>query len=51
MVMKGGAHAVVDLGQRQLHVAANTPFIGMAIWGSVRSKARDFLPEPRQLPG
>lgn len=43
--------AVVDLGTRQLHVASNTPFVGMATWGAVRSQARIYLPEPRAVLG
>jgi hypothetical protein len=43
--------AVVDLGGRQLHIAANTPVLGLAMWGSVRSQARNYLPEPRLVLG
>lgn len=43
--------AVVDLGQRQLIIAANTPMMGWAMWGTVRSRARAFLPEPRAVLG
>ncbi|MGI5220710.1 hypothetical protein [Nocardia sp. CA-290969] len=43
--------AVVDLGQRQLHIATNTPMIGMAVWGGVRDQARTYLPEPRAVFG
>ncbi|WP_328409469.1 hypothetical protein [Nocardia sp. NBC_00403] len=43
--------AVVDLGAGQLHIAANTPFFGMAMWGAVRAQARNYLPEPRLVLG
>ncbi|MFE7796171.1 hypothetical protein [Nocardia sp. NPDC057440] len=43
--------AVVDLGARQLHIAANTPFLGLAMWGSARAQARNYLPEPRLVLG
>ncbi|WP_431964267.1 hypothetical protein [Nocardia sp. bgisy134] len=43
--------AVVDLGNRQLHIAANTPAVGLAMWHSVRSQARAYLPEPRLVLG
>ncbi|WP_459545916.1 hypothetical protein [Nocardia sp. X0981] len=43
--------AVVDLGQRQLHIAANTPMVGAAMWGGVREQARNYLPDPRAVSG
>ncbi|MGV9820366.1 hypothetical protein [Nocardia xishanensis] len=43
--------AVVDLGNRQLHIASNTPAIGLAMWHAVRSQARSYLPEPRLVLG
>ncbi|MEV6391745.1 hypothetical protein [Nocardia xishanensis] len=43
--------AVVDLGNRQLHIASNTPAIGLAMWHGVRSQARSYLPEPRLVLG
>ncbi|SLH48330.1 Uncharacterised protein [Mycobacteroides abscessus subsp. abscessus] len=43
--------AVVDLAARRLHIPDNTPLIGFAVWGSVRSQARTYLPEPRLVLG
>ncbi|MEV0033696.1 hypothetical protein [Nocardia sp. NPDC050793] len=43
--------AVVDLGNRQLHIASNTPAIGLAMWHGVRSQVRSYLPEPRLVLG
>ncbi|MET8775594.1 hypothetical protein ABZV58_11280 [Nocardia sp. NPDC004654] len=42
---------LVDLGNRQLHIASNTPAVGLALWHGVRSQARAYLPEPRQVLG
>lgn len=47
----GVCPCVVDLGMRQLHIASNTPFIGFAVFGSLRKKAASFLPDPRQVLG
>lgn len=38
--------AVADLGTRQLHIAANKPIAGRAVWGPIRDQARRYLPEP-----
>ncbi len=43
--------AVIDLTARHLLIAQNTPMIGMAMWGSVKGKARLYLPEPRAVLG
>lgn len=43
--------AVVDLGQRRLHIASNTPIVGFAVWGTVRDYARTHLPDPRLVLG
>ncbi|MEV0293346.1 hypothetical protein [Nocardia sp. NPDC050710] len=43
--------AVVDLGNRQLHIASNAPVIGRVVWNEIRSQARDYLPEPRLVLG
>ncbi|TQM28645.1 hypothetical protein [Nocardia bhagyanarayanae] len=43
--------AIVDLGNRRLHIASNTPAVGLAMWHGVRSQARAYLPEPRQVLG
>ncbi len=43
--------AIVDLGNRQLHIASNTPAVGLAMWHGVRSQARVYLPEPRLVLG
>lgn len=43
--------AVVDLGTRQLHIAADAPVLGLVMWNSVRSRSRTDLPEPRLVLG
>lgn len=43
--------AVVDLTGRQLLIAQNTPMLGLAMWGTVRDKARMFVPDPRSVLG
>lgn len=43
--------AVVDLGTRQLHIAANTPVLGLVMWNNVRSQARNLPPRTPSGPG
>ncbi|MFE3544602.1 hypothetical protein ACFXK0_16710 [Nocardia sp. NPDC059177] len=43
--------AVVDLTARHLIIAQNTPMIGLAMWSTVKGKARMYLPEPRAVLG
>ncbi|WP_280503604.1 hypothetical protein [Nocardia farcinica] len=42
---------LVDLGQRRVHIPANTPVMGFAVWGSVRKQAEYYLPDPRWVLG
>lgn len=47
----GVCPAVVDLGMRQVHIASNTPFIGFAVFKSLRNRAASYLIDPRQVLG
>ncbi|MFI9506464.1 hypothetical protein [Nocardia sp. NPDC052566] len=41
---------VVDLGARQLTVAANTPVSGFRTFGQLRRQAWHYLPDPHRIP-
>ncbi|TCJ95179.1 hypothetical protein [Nocardia alba] len=43
--------AVIDLGNRQMMIAQNTPVLGFALWSTVRGKAGMYLPDPRAVLG
>ncbi|MFD4458001.1 hypothetical protein [Nocardia sp. NPDC058480] len=43
--------AVIDLGNRQMMIAQNTPVMGFAMWSTVRGKAGMYLPDPRAVLG
>lgn len=43
--------AVIDLSNRQMVIAQNTPMMGFALWGTVRGKAGMYLPDPRAVLG
>lgn len=43
--------AVIDLANRQMMIAQNTPVMGFAMWSTVRGKAGMYLPDPRAVLG
>ncbi|MFE1592254.1 hypothetical protein [Nocardia sp. NPDC058705] len=43
--------AVIDLTNRQIMIAQNTPVMGFALWSTVRGKAGMYLPDPRAVLG
>ncbi|MFD6453090.1 hypothetical protein ACFWF3_20120 [Nocardia sp. NPDC060220] len=43
--------AVIDLSNRQMMIAQNTPVMGFAMWSTVRGKAGMYLPDPRAVLG
>ncbi|MFC6012377.1 hypothetical protein [Nocardia lasii] len=43
--------AVIDLTNRRILIAQNTPMLGLALWSTVRGKAATYLPDPRAVLG